>query len=223
LLPGDYRLQNRFANYLATYIDAFTGSLVNYDGSEISEQANSFKDKIKGHWAEKQLSILAYQKIIDANTFEPDKELTLADLVKMVVRARGFYTYRINEGDALKFTNVTKDSDIYPYLQLAVKYGLLENVPEEFDGNQTVTREKMAEILIKFLGYDTLAQSRDIFTLPFEDAGEISPDKYGYVAIGKGLNIFAGSNGKFRPKDNTTMVEAAVTIYNALGKIKSMQ
>jgi hypothetical protein len=217
-----YKLNSPTIPYPMATIDAFTGKLINYDGQEIVEQKDEFKEKIKGHWAEKQLTILATQNIIDAKNFDPDKEITTLEFIKMMVNAKGYHPYMTREAEDLNFTNITKDDENYGYLQIAVRYGLIENKAEEFNGDSNLTRENMAEILIKFLNYDTLAKSRDIFTLPFEDADKVSPDKIGYVAIGKGLDIFVGSNGKFRPKDNTTMVEAAVTIYNALSNIKNI-
>ena len=202
-------------------IDAFTGKFVDYDGQEVNEDAEAFKEKIKGHWAEKELNILGYNGMIDTAGFEPNKEITRVDAVKMLVNAKGYRPYMVRDAEALKFSNVGKEDQNYKYLQLAIKYGIMENAEGEFDFNEKITREEMAEMLVKFLEYDKLAKATDIFAPIFDDASQISKEKVGYVAICKGLGILNGSNGKFRPQDNVTMAEFAVAAYRTLGNLKS--
>ncbi|MFZ5985567.1 MAG: YcdB/YcdC domain-containing protein [Bacillota bacterium] len=202
-----------------SFIDAFTGNEIMYDGNEVVEESNGFEEKIKGHWAEKPLSILAYQNIIDASSLNDlDKKLTRLEFLKMIVNAKGNMVYSDREAIDLKFTNITRDDKDYNYFQLAVRYGFIENTEKEFDKEEKITREEAAEMLVKLLGYDSIATAKGIFTLPFEDADEVDKSKIGYVAVGKGLGIFEGSNGKFRPKDNITLAEAAAAIYKALNK-----
>jgi hypothetical protein len=103
---------------------------------------------------------------------------------------------------------------------MAVMYGILDNTEEPFNREVNITREEMAQLVVKMLQYDKLAKSSDIFKLPFTDAQQVSKDRIGYVAIGVGLGIFEGDNGAFRPLDNATMVEVASTVYKALGSMK---
>jgi len=44
--------------------------------------------------------------------------------------------------------------------------------------------------------------------------------KVGYVAIGGGLGIFKGCDGKFRPKDEMTIPEFASALYKDLSIMK---
>lgn len=216
-----YRLKSVEPYFLGGYIDAFSGNILNYAGEETDKGQAGFKESIKGHWAEKELSILAYQRIFDIKDFKPDKEVTRLDAVKMLVNAKGYRYYTPDDtADDLKFTNISKNDANYRYLKMAVKYGVIENAAVEFKGDEKITREDMAVMLVKLLGYEKLAKAVDIFTLDFSDAGDISPDKKGYVAIGKGLKIIDGYNGKFRPRDIVTLPEFAVAIYKALGSIK---
>lgn len=218
-----YRLRSESAPFLLGNIDAFTGKFVDFRGEEVSQQQDNFKEKIQGHWAEKELSILAYQGIINTGTFEADREITLIEFIKMLVNAKGYDYHMARNAEKLKFTNDIEDDEIYRYVQLAVKYGLIENEQKELRINRNITREEMVMMLVKLLGYGKLAEISHIFVLDFEDAGEVSGDKFGYIAIANGLQIISGNNGKFRPRDNATMVEAAVTIYKALTSMKGMQ
>jgi hypothetical protein len=209
---------NRFVSYY--YINATDGKWVDFLGNGLEEKAvSNFKEKIKGHWAEKELQLMADQGIIDTSNFEPDREITKLEAVKMLVNAKGYNYYRSSD-TKLKFTNVTSGSEEYRYLEEAVNYGIIDNAEGAFVSDAKVSREEMAEMIVKLVKYDKLAGARDIFSLKYTDAGEISRDKYGYVAIGTGFGMFDGYNGQFRPKANTTMAEMASAIYKGIDAIQ---
>jgi hypothetical protein len=218
-----YRLKTKVP-YMPDYLDAVSGKWINAMGQDLDEanRENSFAELIKGSWAEKELGILAFQGIIDIGSFKPDKAVTRLEAIKMLVNAKGFMYYMNNAGVELKFKNIVKDTEEYRYLQMAVSYGIIDNKDGEFESDGKVTREEMAEMIVKLVKYDKLAGARDIFSLSFTDANEISPEKYGFVAIGKGLGMFVGDNGKFRPMDYATMAEMAVAIYKGIGNIQTV-
>lgn len=205
---------------ISQYIDAYTGKLFN-PLEDTDNNIEEFKKIIKGHWGEKELGILAYQGIIDFTTFNPDKEITRLEAIKILVNAKALNVYYGRNYDDLKFTNIDKENKNYKYLQMAVSYGLIENTKGEFKGDDKITREEMAELLVKLFKYEMLAKSKNIFDLDYKDENEINPDLYGYVAVCTGLNFFVGDNGNFRPKDNTTMAEFAITVYKALDMMKT--
>lgn len=224
-IPSEYKLIYRLrpvnAPYVSGNIDAFNGKLVNYDGQEITEQSGEFEKNIKGHRAEKELTILAFQGIIDTNNFQLDKEVTMLDFVKMLVDAKGYRPYLLRDTAALKYSNVATESANYKYLQMAVYYGILENKEGEFNFEEKITREKMAVALIKLLGYENLAKAKDIFVLSVSDRPEIGDDYIGYMAIAKALGILEVEEAKIRPAENATMVEMALAIYKVLGNLRN--
>ncbi len=215
-----YSLENKPGTLRGEYIDALSGKITDYSGEEINMTETDFNTKIKGLPAEKELSILAFQGIIDAKDFDPDREITFIELVKMLVNAKGYRPTASGAAEVLLFKNITKKDDSYSYINEAVRYGLLENEPVELELEAKVTREQMVELIVTMSNYDKLAQAKDIFVLSFEDAKQISPDRTGYVAIGKGLGIITADNGKFRPNDDAKMAEAAVGIYKALDSLR---
>ncbi len=213
-----YRLMP--TNYISGNIDAFTGKFLNHSGEEISTSNEEFEKKVKGHWAEKELRILASQGIIDLKEIDLDKEITKLEAIKMLVDAKGYKPYMVSQAEALKFSNIAKDSEEYTHFQLAVQYGIIENQSSAFPKDEKLTREELTVLLVNLLGHDELAKITEIFRLPFEDAEEISKDKIGYVAICKGLNIIGSTDNKFRPTANVNMAEMASAIYKALGNIR---
>lgn len=215
-----YRLSGTSNYNFPPYMNASTGQLLNYDGQEIYEVDNKFLETIKGNTKENELKVLAYQQIIDTKTFKLDKAITKLDFYKMLVNAKGYVPYYLQSAADLKFSNVAKSDANYGYLQLAVYYGILDNEDGEFKADETMTREEMAKSLVKFLSYDKLAQVKDIFVLSVSDSKDVSADNIGYVAIAKALGILDSQNNKIRPKDKTTMLEAALAVYNILGEIR---
>lgn len=206
--------------YIGGNIDAFTGKFLDYGGEEITEADKEFKEKIQGHEFEKELSILASQGIIDLKEFDLDKEMTRIEAIKMLVDAKGYRPHMVRKAEDLKFSNIAQEDLDYKYLQMATIYGILENKEGKFKGDEKITREELAEMMVKLLGYAELAKINDIFKVPYSDASSISEDRVGYVAICKGLDIMKDTNGEFKPKYNVTMVDMAVAIYNTLGNLR---
>jgi hypothetical protein len=212
-----YMLKSKQPPYPYMYgnIDANTGKIVDYRGEELNNK-NSYSEKIKGNPYEKELNILAFQGIIDGKTFEPNKQITKMDMILMLVNARGYRPYILREVQDLKFTDIKKDDQNYKYIQMAVRYGIVKNEAIAFKADQNITRETLAQMLVNLTPYAKLAAAKGIFTLNYSDSKSISADKYGYVAIAKGLSIMNGTKNTFKPKTYVTMTELAIALYNTL-------
>lgn len=214
-----YSLSNDYySNYLV--IDAFTGKFIDYSGEEIDQNIEEFYKKIQQSKYEKQLSILAYRKIIPTKDFDLNKQITNMDLIKMLVNVKGYNVSLLNGAQKLKFeTGYDVDDTDYKYLQMAVQYGMIENKEGEFNAEAKVKRSDMAKIIIDSLGYKKLAQCDDIFKLSLDDTKEIKPEMKGYLSIAKGLNILEVNDNKIRPYDYATMEDLCIAIYNCYGEL----
>ncbi len=218
-----YTLEHKQKQNGSRNIDAFSGKLLNYEGYELDAVQSDFYETIKGNPAEKELSILAFQNIIDTGSFKPDREITYMEILRMLVNAKGYRPYATRDQLELQFKNVDKKSENYPYLLEAVRYGIIENKPVEIKLDAKVTREQMAEWIVKLLKYEKLAKVKDIFVLNFKDSDMISGELKGHVAIVKGLGIIDGSPEMFRPKENLKMQEAALIVYRALDSMREIK
>ena len=216
-----YRLSSSDASPAATYTDAFTGKYLDYSGEEIIKLNKNFFTAIKGNKFETQLTILAYQGIIDTNTFNMSKQITRMDLIKMLVDAKGYRPYVLAESAALKYSNIARSDANYSYLQMAVYYGFLENKEGVINLNEKITREEMAKSLVILLGYGDLAKATSIFKVNAKDSSKTDKNYVGYVAIAEGLGILKVENNNIRPKDVSTSLELAIGIYQVLGNLRS--
>ena len=215
-----YLLKNDKLSIMPATIDALTGTLLGFTGQPLTPDKNSFDSLIKGNKYERELTILAFQGVIDKNNFVINKAIKKVDFLKMLVNTRGqMYMGPGSENSLLKFTNVDKTNEYYRILQQAVAMGLIENKAAKIDLKATLSREEMAKLLVKFIQLDKVANAKGIFKLSYADAAKISKASYGSVAICKGMGVFENSK-QFRPKDKATTVEAALAIYKALKVIK---
>lgn len=203
-------------------VDAFTGKILNFYGENVDDNIDVFKAKIKGSTVEKEALILASQGIIDTKDFKLDSGVTRSQLVKILVNAKGFNPYLKGMDDVNFIGGVgAKGSTDYKYVQLGVKYGIIEDKKDDFKGNELVTREELSKSLIKLLGYDRIAETKGLLNLPYSDGNTISSDKTGYVSLAGGLKLInPNEEGKIRPKDNVTMSELIKAVYIALESIQ---
>lgn len=218
-----YKLSDSNGLYDYTNIDAFTGKFISYSGENIDQNIGLFKAIIKDSKAEKELSILASRGLIETIDFKLDKKVTQIDLIKMLVNARGYRPYMMEKTADLRFSNIAKDDANYKYLQMAISYGIMENSDGEFIGEKLVTREELAKILVKFTNYSKLAQHSELFKCNYGDAGKIGKDNLGYIAIAEAFGFIQIENNEVKPKDNSTMEQLAIGVYNALNNLRNTQ
>jgi hypothetical protein len=189
------------------YIDAFTGNVVYGSGEEYKEVTKVSYSDIKGHFAEKQISVLAeYGIYLDGSEFRPSEEMTQKDFLTYLSKTMSYY------GPVLTEKSTQKDIDeMYAYM---IREGIITQTEKSPDS--AVTREEAVKFIIRALKYDKVADIKGIFSIGFKDAASISPELYGYVAIASGLGIINGDGTNFKPGKNITRGECAVMIYNYL-------
>lgn len=216
-----YRWMPREATASYPYIDAVSGQFIDYNGRTMPDRdAQGFEERIAGHWVERTARLMAQQGIIDTTIFSPNEPITKMDWVKMMVKARGtdFYGPVMEMGgDKVEFTDVSETDEELRYIQWAIRYGYIDNLPEDFQRDANISREEAVKMIVRFMGYRTLSEVQGIFQLHYDDTTEISPSAVGAVAISQGLEIIS-EGGAFRPKDMMTMAEAAQMLFKAVAQ-----
>lgn len=189
------------------YIDANSGKVVYNDGREYVEPKKVSYTDIEGHFAEKQINVLAEFGIyLEGTEFRPNDAILQRDFLVLLSKTLNYYGPIITEKSTQEEIN-----ELYAYL---LREGIIKE--NEIAPNSTVIREEAVRFIIRALKYDKVADIKGIFTVSFKDAGSISEDLHGYVAIASGLGIVKGDGVNFKPKKETTRGEAAVMIYNYL-------
>ena len=181
-----------------SYIDAFTGKQLSWNGEEYQPAGVSYKyTDINGTKYERSIKLLADMGYgFDGEEFKPDARITNEEFLKILgANSYGSYSYyKVDaEGDEEE-----DDDDIIN------------------DDDTTVTRQEAARIMITYMGAEKLAKM-DIYKTGYSDEDKIDKENIGSVALCKGLGIMGAKSGnKFKPNRAVTRGEAAEFVIRML-------
>jgi hypothetical protein len=188
--------------------DANTGIIVDSEGKPYKESKTVEYKDIKGHYAEKQIKILAeYGISLEGSEFKPDSSILQKDFVKILCSILN-YNIEPRMGSA---DDNSQLEQMYGYL---IREGVIKDSEKAPEAN--VTREESTKFLVRTLKYDKVADIKGIFNCKYKDKDKINPDLIGYVAIADGLGIIKGYNDYFNPKQELTRAQALILAYNYL-------
>lgn len=209
--------------------------LEGYEPELIYLKINSSKDRKNPIWETKLTYTFPYQyysrdcvnavtgefldqygsALEDRDNHDPQVEVSRMQAIKMLLDETKYSWGSYGWFDEpLKFNNLDSEDENYEYIGMAVKYGLIENIEDEFKGTEKITREELAEMIVSLLGYDSLAKRNEMYKTSFSDSNKISKEKIGYVVICNELGIMKTQDRKFRPKDKVKAIEIAMAIVH---------
>ena len=165
---------------------------------------------VKTHWAKDDINKLYEAGIIKGtreNFFEPDKVVSRAEMLVMILRTKGItpIDYRGS------FRDVHEEDWFCGYIEAALTQQII-SADTDFRPKDSVTREETAKLIAEILS-DKVRK-----TVNFADKDAISQWAAEYVEVVFGSGIMTGDNeGMFRPHDSLTRGEAAAVICRAIG------
>ncbi|HHW18586.1 MAG TPA: S-layer homology domain-containing protein [Firmicutes bacterium] len=217
--------------------------LLDRAGNILKEESDlRFSDLQGAEWALGAISRLRGLGIItgyDGNVFKPNNPVTQAEALTMMVKAfgledeaeeiakrfGGFYA-KLDENDGddddegARF--LTSDGTKLPYVPAPTRWALgyvLLAVDQgwvdisEIQPQKPASREWIAKVMVRALGYTEEAESKMDASLPFSDAAAISRDAWGYVAQAIEIGLFEGyPDNTFRPQKPVTRAEMAAIL-----------
>lgn len=198
------------------------GGVVNALTNDIFRKPSKFKD-IKGHWAESNIEYLYSKKIVDGTgetTFEPDRNITRAEFVKLLVSLLGEVDLSTANHD--KFKDVEKDKWYADYVNWAAENGIVSGVGNgNFKPNDLITREQMAVMALNFTKAMKIELQNNETYKEFKDSSQISNWAKDAVDTMQVTGIIKGKpDGTFAPKGKATRAEASTIIYNLFKQMK---
>jgi uncharacterized repeat protein (TIGR02543 family) len=170
---------------------------------EAPEDASGFVDVDKAAWYYNDVDwaygngyMVGYNNAI----FAPKNNVTMSNLVTVLAKL---------SGDDL--TGFADDSAWYaPYAKWAVNAGIID----EFNPNESISREDMAVVLVKFMNYTNREYSVDDTAVVFADDAEISAEAREAVVTLYKLGVISGKgNNVIDPNGATTRAEFASLIH----------
>lgn len=203
------------------YLDAVTGEWRNSGNGEKAVLGKVEASDTAGHWAGRELDLMVeYQALkLEDGKVNPDRIATRGEMIKMLLTAMngGYFYASYDSARAASFADVKASSEYFAYVENAVDRNLIDRNPDgNFNPEAPMTRDEMAELIVRALGYNALAKVPGLFRLDVSDAGEVS--RPGHAALVLSLGIMSASDGKFLPKAEVTRAQAAVAFFRYLEK-----
>ncbi|WP_072328362.1 MULTISPECIES: S-layer homology domain-containing protein [unclassified Paenibacillus] len=206
------------------FLDAQTGGWRNASTGEPIVLETIKAEDIEGHWAQRELQLMLDYQALDLKDgkVNPNQAMTRGEMIKMLVIAMNGGNYGIYYGAerAASFKDVANGSAYFAYVENGVDRGLIDP-GTEFNANATMTREDMAQLIIRALGYKKLAENTGVFNQNFTDAGDVK--QVGQAAIVVGLGIMSLTDGSFKPAEEVTRAQAATAFFRYLQKREELQ
>lgn len=148
---------------------------------------------------------------MDDGTFGFGKTITRAEFITILDRMFGWEQVSPNAPD---FSDVTQDAWYYAGVETALGHNVIDKAGT-FSPNAPITREEMAVMLARALGYNTLAQSVASFGSPFTDV----TSNVGYITIARDIGMTNGTTATtFSPSLTAKREEAAAMLVRVYEK-----
>lgn len=164
------------------------------------------------HWSKDEVKKLADTGIVKGisnSRFAPDKSITRAEFLTLLMRAAGFE----NAAYGGEISDVAADEWYADAVAKALANGIIDT--SAFRPNDEIKREEMCTLLVKT--YEKLHGEMSEGGVSFTDANAITDISSVKKAVAK--NIFNGmADGSFAPGANATRAEAAAVITRFLNK-----
>lgn len=145
------------------------------------------------------------------NTFRPDKEITRAEMCKMINVLFNFTDVGVND-----FLDVSYNDWFYTQVLIANEYEYIQGFEDmTFKGNNNITREQTAVIICRIT---PLLEIEDTVVIK-DEVSDWAKESVGMIANHKLLKT--DDNGNFRAKENITRGELAMLLVRFIPKAKT--
>lgn len=172
--------------------------------------AADFADVPDTHWAADAISRAADLGLIKGQTasrFGLGQPMTRAAFVTVLCRMFGWEMISPEEGSYTD--NQDKSAWYYSAVETARAHGAITEQTEDFRPREAITREELAVMLVRALGYGTVAGLAQDLDMPFRDV----TTNVGYIAMAYELGIVKGTTpSTFAPDRSATREQATVML-----------
>jgi len=192
-------------------IDATTGKwLQNVD---VAKE----KPAISHPKAGEELTYLLQQNVLevkDPANFNADTAVNKGEALKILVKSLSYGHYDFSpygRGDEKQsFNNIDKKHPLYGVVEQAVRIGIIQPA-DQFAVDKELTRQELAEWLVRVLNLENAAKHSDIFKLNYADASSIDKKYAGYIALASAMGLIDGQENKFNATGKVTYADLAIS------------
>lgn len=178
--------------------------------------SGGYKDVPADHWshaAVTRATRLGLFNGVGDNCFGLGQSITKASFATALVRLFGWTEVTPTKAT---FSDVKPGSWCYAAVETAAANGAIPTTGKSFQPYKNITRQEMASMIVRGLGYASLAGTLSTYGSPFTD---VRVNK-GFITIAYDLGIVNGvGNGKFAPSSTATREQAATMLVRLYDKL----
>ena len=183
----------------------------------LAPAAAAYDDMPAAHWAYADVTEATEAGIfqgLDENTFGRGQAITRAQFATALVRLMGWESVSPAQPS---YRDCAPGRWYYAAVETARANGALPAYGEEFRPNDPITREDMTAMLVRALGYSSLAGQLSAEPAPFSDV----TSNRGYITVAYDMGLVTGAGGLFRPRDTAAREEAAAILMRVYRKLSA--
>ncbi len=205
--------------------DAVTGEWKNQANGKLANLHRSEPSDLKNHPAAKELGLM-YEydavSLIDGKIM-PDRPITRGEMIDMLMISLNqgrFYPDWLSSRKA-SYSDVAAGSRYFASVETAVNLGILDKTSPTLKPDEQITKEELADMIVRALGYKKLASYQSLFETKLTD---VNNSKHrGAIAIVTALGIMTGEKNQFKPKASVSRADAAVAFYRFIEKRRELE
>ena len=178
--------------------------------------STGYSDVPEGHWSAQSVlraTELGLFQGVGGGKFGLGQPITRAAFVTALVRLFGWESVTPEHS---AYTDVTPERWFYSAVETAYANGAIPSTGSTFRPTENITREEMAVMLVRGLGYTSLAGAVSSYSSPFTD---VFTNK-GFITVAYDLGIVDGvGDGKFAPDSTATREQAAAVLVRVYDRL----
>lgn len=187
-------------------------------GTVCVNAAGNFNDVPKGHWAEEYVKKSAEYGLLQGignGNFGCGKTITRAEFITVLCR---MFSFSAKNTASSSFSDVSTDDWFFGYIEAGLENNVFD-LAKNFHPNSEITREDMAQMLVRALGLSKVDEITDAAP-PFSDISALSEKSKNYISAAYALGMITGTgDGKFCPQNPAKREEAAAMFVRIYEKI----
>ncbi len=179
--------------------------------------AAAYSDVPADHWAAEAVARATELGLFQGEgggKFGLGRPITRAAFATALTRLFGWEEVR---PDRPSYTDVARESWYYGAVEAVQANGAVDASNHEFRPEDNLTRDEMASMLVRGLGYTSLAGSAASYGTPFSDV-TANP---GFITLAYDLGIMDGKGkGRFDPEGDATREQAAAVLVRVYDRLQ---
>ncbi|MBU8905944.1 YcdB/YcdC domain-containing protein [Desertibacillus haloalkaliphilus] len=232
---GNHPQSDESHKYHLIYRPTFSDGYEYYDATE-GEWAKREQDErpdeepqVSEHWAADELNYMIDAGIIsveDEAEVNPNEVISKGEAIEVIMKSlTRFYPEPPMPDDEVRstFTNIGPDHELYQVVERAAQQNIIDTDSSTFAVDEALTREELAYWYVRALGLEDAAKHSEIYNVSFADAGAISDEYIGYVALANALGVLQGDSlNQFNAAGEVTLAELAVSNFRLAEKASEL-